>query len=183
MSALQQRFTAVQRGLHWLMAVCIYTMLFVGVGMVSTVAPRYLSLIALHKTLGIAVLVLALLRLAVRLRKGAPPLPADLPTPMKLAAVWSHYALYTLMIAMPLIGWAMLSSANYPVILFGGVSLPAIAPRGQELHTLLRIAHVTLGFAFFALILLHLAAALFHALVRHDGVFQAMAGGRIRQRR
>jgi cytochrome b561 len=169
------RFTSLQRTLHWLMAACILTMLFVGVGMVSTVAAKYLSLIVLHKTLGLAVLVLALLRLGVRLRTGAPPLPADLPEPMKLAAQLSHYALYALMILMPLIGWSMLSAANYPIVLWGGVRLPAIAPPSDSLHTLLWNAHVYLGLAFYALVLLHLAAALFHALIRRDGVFRTMA--------
>ena len=169
------RFTSLQRILHWLMAICILTMLFVGVGMVSTVAPKYLPLISFHKTLGVTILVLALIRLVVRLRTGAPPLPADLPEPMKLAAQLSHYALYALMILMPLVGWAMLSAANYPIVLWGGARLPAIAPPSDSLHTLLWNTHVYLGLAFYALVLLHVAAALFHALVRRDGVFRTMA--------
>jgi len=172
-----QRFTPLQRLLHWLMAMCILAMLFIGVGMVSTVMPKYLTLVSIHKPLGIAILVLAVLRLAVRLRYGAPPLPADLPEPMKLAAHLSHYAFYALMIGMPLIGWAMLSAAAYPVVLFGSVHLPAILPQSDSLHALLWNLHFYLAFAFFALILLHLAAALFHALVRRDGVFDAMAPG------
>jgi cytochrome b561 len=111
----------------------------------------------------------------VRLRYGAPALPADLPPPMKLAAHLSHYAFYALMIGMPLIGWAMLSAAAYPVVLFGGVHLPPILPQSDSLHALLWDAHFYLAFAFFALILLHVGAALFHALVRRDGVFEAMA--------
>jgi cytochrome b561 len=170
-----RRFTPLQRALHWLMAACILTMLFVGVGMVSTLMPKYLPLIAFHKSLGALILVLALLRLAVRLRYGAPPLPVDLPEPMKLAAHLSHYVLYALMIGMPLLGWAMLSAANYPVVLFGGLHLPAIAPQSDSLHTQLWAAHYYLAFVFFAIVLLHLAAALFHALVRRDGVFQTMA--------
>src|SRR6201994_3130090 len=165
MIGLRQRFTPLQRLLHWLMAVCILAMLFIGVGMVSTVAPKYLTLVDIHKPLGIAILILALIRLAVRLRYGAPPLPADLPEPMKLAAYLSHYALYALMIGMPLIGWAMLSAGAYPGLLFGGVRLPAILPLSESLHTLLWDAHFYLAFAFYALILLHVAAALFHALV------------------
>ena len=94
---------------------------------------------------------------------------------MKLAAQLSHYALYILMIGMPLIGWAMLSAAAYPVVLFGGVRLPPILPQSDRLHTLLWDAHFYLAFVFYALILLHVAAALFHALVRRDGVFEAMA--------
>jgi cytochrome b561 len=170
-----RRFTALQRLLHWLMAVCILAMLFIGVGMVSTIMPKYLTLVSIHKPLGMAILALALIRLAVRLRYGTPPLPADLPEPIKLAAHLSHYALYALMIAMPLLGWGMLSAAAYPVVLFGGVHLPMILPLSDSLHTLLWNAHFYLAFAFFGLILMHVAAALFHALVRRDGVFEAMA--------
>jgi len=174
MSGDRQRFTLLQRALHWIMALCLLAMLFIGVGMVSTIMPKYLALVSIHKPLGIAILVLALIRLAVRLRYGAPSLPADLPEPMKLAARLSHYALYALMIAMPLIGWGMLSAAAYPVVLFGGVHLPAILPQSDSLHALLWDAHFYLAFGFFALILLHVAAALFHALVRRDGVFDTM---------
>ena len=175
MIGTRQRFNPLQRLLHWLMAVCILAMLFIGVGMVSTVMPKYLTLVSIHKPLGVAILVLALVRLGVRLRCGAPSLPADLPESMKLAAYLSHYALYALMIGMPLIGWAMLSAAAYPVVLFEGIRLPQILPQGDSLHTLLWDAHFYLAFVFFALILLHVAAALFHALVRRDGVFDAMA--------
>jgi cytochrome b561 len=137
--------------------------------------PKYLTLVTIHKSLGIAILVLALIRLAVRLRSGAPALPPDLPEPMKLAAHLSHYALYLLMIGMPLIGWGMMSSAPYPVVLYGGVHLPPILPQSEALHAALWNAHFYLAFLFFALILMHFAAALFHALVRRDGVFETMA--------
>jgi cytochrome b561 len=175
MNDVRHTFSPLQRALHWLMAICIIAMLFIGVGMVSIVVPRYLPLIAIHKSLGALILVLALIRLAVRLYSGTPPLPADLPVPMKLAATLSHYALYALMIGMPLLGWAMLSAAAYPVVLIGRIHLPPILPQSDSLHTLLWGAHYYLAFAFFALILMHLAAALFHGLVRHDGVFASMA--------
>ncbi len=174
-------FTVLQRLLHWLMAVCILAMLFIGVGMVSTIMPKYVPLLATHKTLGIAILVLVLVRIAVRLRAGTPPLPVDLPPPMRLAARLSHVALYALMLAMPLIGWAMLSAGGYPVVLLWGIQLPPIAPASAGLHALLWTAHQYLAFAFFALILLHLAAGLFHALVRRDGVFESMTGGTARR--
>jgi cytochrome b561 len=171
----EQRFNPLQRALHWLMALCILAMLFIGVGMVSTVTPKYLPLIAIHKSLGIAILVLVVIRLWARWRYGAPALPADLPPPMALAAKLSHYLLYGLMIVMPLLGWTMLSAAQYPVVLLGGLRLPQILPQSEGLHTLLWGAHHYLAFLFFAVVLLHLAAALFHALVRRDGVFEAMA--------
>ena len=175
MTTTRTRFAVPQRILHWLMAICILSMLFIGVGMVSTISAKYLTLVQIHKPLGIAILVLALIRLVLRLYYGAPALPADLPAPMKLAAELSQYIFYALMIAMPLIGWAMLSAAEYPVVLFGGVHLPSIMPVSPSLHTLLWHAHYYLAFAFFGLILMHVSAILFHKLVRNDGVFEAMA--------
>jgi cytochrome b561 len=174
-SIVRQRFTPTHRAIHWLMAVLILAMLFIGVGMVSTVTGKYLTLVSIHKPLGISILILALLRIVVRLRSGVPPLPADLPEPMKLAAHLSHYVLYGLMIAMPLLGWGMLSAAAYPVILFPGVELPQVLPHNDALHTVLWNAHHYLAFVFFAVILVHIAGGLFHALVRRDGVFEAMA--------
>jgi cytochrome b561 len=175
MTTNRTRFTVPQRLLHWLMAICILSMLFIGVGMVSTVAPKYLTLVQIHKPLGIAILVLALIRLTLRIAYGAPELPADLPEPIKLAANLSQYIFYVLMIGMPLIGWAMLSAASYPVVLFGSVHLPSILPLSPSLHTLLWHAHYYLAFAFFALILMHVSAILFHKLIRNDGVFETMA--------
>ena len=175
MTPTRSHFTVLQRLLHWLMAICLLAMLFIGVGMLSTVMPKYVPLLATHKTLGITILVLALIRLGVRARYGAPALPADLPDPMKLAAHLSHYGLYALMIAMPLLGWGMMSAGSYPVVLFGNIRLPPILPPSDSVHTLLWDAHYYLAFAFFALILMHIAAALFHALVRRDGVFESMA--------
>jgi len=174
MTSLPHRFSLLQRLLHWLMAACIIAMLFIGVGMVSTVTPKYLPLIALHKTLGVTLFVLVLVRLALRLYYGAPPLPADLPAPVKLGAKLSHLALYGLMIVMPLLGLAMLWAADYPVVLYGGIRIPSLLPQSDSLHTLLWNSHFYLGFAFFALVLLHVAAGLFHALIRRDGVFETM---------
>ena len=175
MSNAPYRFAPIQRLLHWLMASCIIAMLFIGVGMVSIVAPHYLPLILIHKTLGVVVLVLVVIRLALRLYYGAPPLPADLPPKIRLGARLSHLALYGFMIVMPLFGLGMLWTAAYPVVLYGGIQIPALLPQSDRVHTLLWNAHVYLGFAFFALVLLHVSAALFHALIRRDGVFRSIA--------
>ncbi|AWM00583.1 cytochrome b [Bradyrhizobium amphicarpaeae] len=182
MSNTPHHFAPIQRFLHWLMAACIIAMLFIGVGMVSTVAPRYLPLILIHKTLGVTLLVLVVIRLALRLHYGAPPLPEDLSPGIKLGARLSHLALYGFMIVMPLLGLGMLWAAAYPVVLSGGIQIPAVLPQSDRAHALLWNAHFYLGFAFFAVVLLHLAAALFHALVRRDGVFGTMAPFPLRNR-
>jgi len=169
------RFTGTARLLHWLMAVLILTMLFIGVGMVSTVSTRYQLLVGIHRPLGIAILVLALIRLGWRLGHPPPPLPADLPTVQQALAKLSHYLLYLLMLVLPLVGWGMLSAQDYPVQLWPGVHLPPILPASPMLYATLRSAHTVLAYLFFATILAHVAAALMHGLVRRDGVFSSMA--------
>jgi len=169
-------FTPLQRTLHWLMAAMVLAMLFIGIGMVSTLQPKFLTLIAIHRPLGIAILLLAIFRLGVRLRLGAPSLPADLPHWQAIGAKASHYLLYALLIAMPVVGWSMLSAGGYPIVLGGRRLLQKNIPHNDELYALLRSAHTILAFMFFATILLHVGATLFHVLIRQDGVFPSMAG-------
>ena len=170
------RFSPAQRLLHWTMAILILAMLLIGIGMVSTVSQRHEILISIHRPLGIGILLLAAVRLIVRLRRGARALPSDLPAWQAAAAKASHVLLYVMMLAMPLVGWAMLSAGGYPIVLWGPMRLPPIAPHDAGLYTVLRLAHTWLAFLLFATILLHLSAALFHALARQDGVFSSMAG-------
>jgi cytochrome b561 len=169
-------FSPAARLLHWLMALLILAMLFIGVGMVATVSERHTRLVDIHKPLGIAILLLAIVRLAVRWRRPPPPLPADLPALQKLAAHASHWLLYVLMIAMPLIGWAMLSAGGYPVMLSSSMRLPAILPFDPMAFAILRHLHTWLGLLLFLTFLAHLAAALYHGLIRRDGVLSSMTG-------
>jgi cytochrome b561 len=181
MIAVQKHFSPLARLLHWVMAPLILAMLFIGIGMVSTVAQTHDFLIAIHKPLGIMLLVLVIVRMCVRIRHGSPPLPADLPKLQALGALLSHYLLYALMAAMPLIGWAMLSAAGYPIVLYGGLHLPPIAPHSVYLYAVLRALHTDLALLLFCTVLVHLAAALFHGLIRRDGVFSSMAHGEPRR--
>jgi cytochrome b561 len=174
--AATRHFNLTARVLHWSMALAIFTMLFIGVGMVASLSLRP-TLVSVHRPLGIALLLLVIVRLANRLRHPPPALPSDLPHVQVLAAKASHGLLYALMFAMPVIGWAMLSAGGYPVTLFGGVALPPIAPHNATLYAVLRTAHTWFALLLFATVLMHLAAALFHAWVRRDGVFEAMATG------
>lgn len=176
MSTSPAHFNLLARILHWSMAAMIVAMLFIGVTMVASIHLRPM-LIDLHRPLGIAIGLLALLRLYNRLRHRPPALPADLPAWQVFAAKASHWALYALMLAMPLVGWAMLSAGGYPIVLWPGMQLPAIVPHTPALYAALRSAHSLLAYLLFATVLLHVGAALYHAWVRRDGVFQAMARG------
>lgn len=171
-----RHFNLTARVLHWSVALMILAMLFVGVGMVTSLSLRP-ALISLHQPLGIAILLLVIVRLINRLRHRPPPLPADLPAVQVFAAKASHWLLYALMFAMPLIGWCMLSAGGYPVTMFSGFALPAIAPHNATVYAVLRSAHTWLALLLFATVLMHLAAALFHAWVRRDAVFSSMVRG------
>jgi cytochrome b561 len=169
------RFPAFSRLLHWLMAIMVLAMLFIGVGMVTSESVRYHVLVSAHEPLGLAILVLVIIRIVNRKLNPPPPLPADLPSWQKMAATGSHHLLYALMILMPLIGWGMLSAAPYPVVVFGSVHVPPILPQNAALYASLRHLHTVLAFLLFATFLGHLAAALFHGLIRRDGVLESMA--------
>lgn len=170
-------FHPALRIVHWLMAAMVLAMLFIGVGMVSTAGQAYLALLALHRPLGLLILLLVLVRLPLRLATGAPALPADLPSLQKRIAWVSHVLLYLALFAMPLIGWAMLSAGGYPVRVTEALTLPPILPHDITIYGVLREAHTLVALLFFALILAHLAAALMHGLIRRDGVLRSMTTG------
>jgi cytochrome b561 len=170
---MNQHFPLTSRILHWIMAVLILAMLFIGVAMVSSLSD-YHRLVSIHKPIGILILVLAAVRLVNRLIFPPPPLPSGMPVPLRVAAEASHWLLYALMFAQPLVGWAMLSAAGYPIALIGAFQLPPIVPHDMALYAFLRPLHSVLAFALFATFLLHLAAALTHALIFRDGVLKSM---------
>jgi cytochrome b561 len=116
--AQTKSFPIFSRLLHWSMAVMVLAMLFIGIAMVGSLADYHL-LVSIHKPLGIAILVLVVVRLVNRFFNPPPPLPAGMPVWQIWAAKLSHVMLYTLMLILPLVGWGMLSAAGYPIVLYG----------------------------------------------------------------
>lgn len=172
-------FHPLLRFVHWAMALMIIAMLFIGVAMVSTVSSLHTFLYSLHKPLGVALLVLVLLRLYLRFRYRKPALPVQLPVMQKIIAHLSHWVLYALMLVQPVVGWAMLSAAGYPITLGAGIHLPPLVAKNIDLYAILRPLHTGLALLFFITVMLHLTAALFHALILRDGVLSSMAGRRL----
>ncbi|MDQ1228578.1 MULTISPECIES: cytochrome b [unclassified Sphingomonas] len=169
-------FNVLARVLHWGMAAAIFAMLFMGVGMTTSLTWRPV-LLDLHQPLGLAILLLVVVRLANRLRHGAPALPPETPRLQALAATASHWMLYGLMVLLPLIGWGMRSAGGWPVRMIQGWNLPPIAPTDPTVYALLRDAHSILAWLLFAVVIAHLSAALLHGWIYRDGVFSSMARG------
>ena len=179
MSARPRQFAVVSRILHWLMAVMVLTMLGIGVAMVTSLAD-YHVLMSIHRPLGIAILILVVIRFANRLLNPPPPFPPTMSRIERLGATASEYAMYGLMFVLPLVGWAMLSAARYPIVLYGSLHLPFILPHDAMLYAVLRMGHTILAYLFFLTILAHLGAILYHMLIVRDGLLKRMAPWNIR---
>jgi len=168
------QFTVLSRILHWLMAAMLLTMLFIGVAMVASLG-NYHRLVAIHRPLGIMILILAAIRLANRMFTTLPPFPPTMSRQERFVASASERLLYTLMFALPLVGWGMLSAGHYPVVMFGPVHLPAILPANPALYAVLRKTHTILAYLLFLTFLGHLSAVLFHTLIIRDRLLNRMA--------
>src|SRR5437763_11574836 len=154
MSTERRQFTAFSRLLHWTMAAMVLTMLGIGVAMVASLADYHL-LVSIHRPLGIAILILVVVRFVNRLLNPPPSFPATMSRAERLAATTSEYVMYGLMFVLPLVGWGMLSAARYPIILFGSLQLPYILPHNVAVYAVLRKAHTALAYLFFLTFLAH----------------------------
>jgi cytochrome b561 len=181
MSIQRRQFTAFSRLLHWTMAAMVLTMLCIGVAMVASLA-NHQVLVSIHRPLGIAILILVIIRFVNRLLNPPPPFPATMSRAERLAATASEYTMYGLMFVLPLVGWGMLSAARYPILLYGSLHLPFILPHDAMLYAVLRKAHTILAYLFFLMFLAHFGAIMFHTLIVRDGMLKRMAPWNIRPR-
>jgi cytochrome b561 len=167
------QFALASRILHWLMAALLLSMLFIGVTMVSSLG-SYHRLVVIHRPLGITVLILAVIRLVNRMFTTLPPFPPTMSRREQWVATASERLLYTLMLALPLVGWGMLSAGHYPIVMFGSLHLPSILPANPALYAVLRKAHTVLAYVLFVTFLAHLGAVLFHTLIVRDRLLHRM---------
>ena len=175
------QFTALMRILHWAVAAMVLTMLGLGVTMVASLAD-YHVLVSIHRPLGVAILILVVVRFVIRRLSRLPPFPPTMSRLERRAATATEYTMYGLMFALPLVGWSMLSAARYPVMLFGSVRLPFILPHDALLYAILRKTHTVLAYVLFLTILAHVGAILFHTLIVRDGMLFRMVPWKVRPR-
>jgi len=168
------RFALPSRILHWLMAPMVIAQLFIGVTMIASLS-YYPLLLAIHRPLGVLILVFAVVRLVNRLTHKLPPFLATMSRAERRIASWSEYLLYALLLVQPLIGWAMLSAARFPIILVGPIHLPGIAPHNIDVYGVLRECHSVFAFLLFLTFTAHICAVLFHTLVLRDRLLDRMA--------
>ena len=167
------RYTRLTRVLHWLTAALVFSALFIGFVMVNSVS-RYAGLVMLHKTLGVTILVVVLVRVVNRLTHRAPPLPSTVGALERKVVILSEVSLYALLLIQPLLGWAMVSAAGGPVVVFGSLRLPRIAPFDAQLFWLLRQAHSVIAYTLMATIAAHISAVLFHTVALRDRLIERM---------
>jgi cytochrome b561 len=172
------RYGWVAQALHW--GVVVLLVVQVTLGKIADGLPvglERLVTMSRHKSFGITILGLAIIRLAWRWL-DPPPLPTRMPRWQEVAARLNHWALYVLLFALPLTGWLMSSAANRPASWFGLVQLPDFVAPDERLEEAFEAAHEFLVNALFALVGLHVAAALKHQFVDRDGLFLRMLPGR-----
>jgi cytochrome b561 len=167
------RYDRVAVILHWLMAICIIGMLFIGFFW-EDLSPREVKIFAInfHKSLGMTLLVLAFFRLYWRLRHRPPALPETMPPLERRAARGAHGLLYAFMLAMPLTGWLYVSAlAKYPTVYFGLFTIPHL-PIPKSMKGFFYESHELLAYGLIALLVLHVLAALKHHFVDKNDVLK-----------
>lgn len=167
------RYTSVARALHWIIAVLIVANLVFGFA--HDALPKDWAVMPVHKSIGLTVLALTLVRIGWRIGHPSPRLPAAMPAWEKGAAHATHALFYAFMILVPLSGWIMSSAGTRPLNWFFLFDVPKFAvTQGDAIVGLSGEGHEIMGFAWAALILVHIGAALRHHLLLKDDVLRRM---------
>lgn len=168
-----QSYPLAMRVMHWLMAALVLSLLFAGLTMVKSLGPWQQQLLAWHKAMGLIALLAIVVRLIIRLRSEKPTLPASVPKMQQLAAKLTQLGFYLLLFVMPLSGYLMQNAAGRPLSLFG-LPLPSLLNTDLALYGLFREVHGWAALLLVLLIVVHILAALYHGLIKRDGVFSSM---------
>lgn len=173
MAEPRNRYSTVSLILHWLIAALVVTQVALIAGHEAIEGDR--TFLNLHKSVGLGILVLTLVRLGWRIANPALPLPEAMPRWQKLVARATHVLFYVLLIAMPLVGWAASSAAGRDIVWFGLFNWPLLPiGGGREMAGSLMDLHEAAAKALYVLIALHVVGALKHHFVDRDNVLHRM---------
>jgi cytochrome b561 len=170
------RWGPVSQLLHWLIVLLVLMLAIVGLTMGELPkTPKYFWVYTMHKSVGITVLALVLVRIGGRLYAGAPrPVPGT-PTWQARIASLTHFLLYALLLAMPLSGWLYDSASGLrPFRWFGLVLVPKLSGPNEGLSELSHDGHELLFWVLVALVALHAAAAFYHHIFQNDATLSRM---------
>ncbi len=170
------RWGATSQLLHWTIAVLILSIGAVGLVMGELPrSPKWFWVYTLHKSLGLTVLALVLVRIAWRLYAGAPPPVEGTPRWQARLASLTHGAIYVLILAMPLSGWLYDSASGLrPFRWFGLAEVPKLSPPHEALADAMHETHELLFWVLIAMVIGHAGAALYHHFVRRDATLARM---------
>ena len=170
-----ERYSGVAIALHWLLAVLILGQIAFGWYLqdVPRGTPARTVYVNLHKSTGLTIGLLILLRLGWRLTHKAPPLPASMPVWERAAARTSHLALYACMLIMPVAGYLASNFSKFGVKYFNAILLPPWGVDDRQIYAVFNTTHVVTSYVFVVLIAVHVLAALRHLYLR-NGIFQRM---------
>jgi cytochrome b561 len=168
-----KKFTALSRILHWLTAILLFSALFIGFVMVNSLG-SYTTLVVVHKTIGILVLTVLMVRIINRWTHHPPAWPPTIGRLEGRIIIYSEKVMYTLLVAQPMIGWVMVSASGTPVIGYGPLHLPRIAPFNLTLFAALREAHSVVAYLLLVVIATHISLVLVHTIVLRDGILRRM---------
>ena len=174
---MPNRYDPVARVLHWLTVLMLLGLFAVGIW-ITAFEPKdeafKLRLYMMHESSGVTLLALTLFRLFWRWRHPPPSLPADLPPLLRAAAHANHAAVYLLLLVMPVLGFLATNAWGFPLRWYGLIALPSPVGHNEALAETLSALHYWCALALAALLLVHIAAAFWHYLIRKDQVLQRM---------
>lgn len=170
-----EKYSGTAQLLHWLISPLIILQFILAwsadaMERGDTQTTLYLT----HKSIGMTVLILAVLRLVWRLLRTPPDFPGTMSVLEQWTARLTHWGLYVLILVMPLSGWLMSSTAERSTQWFGLFTFPDLMGKSESLHEFFEEAHELLAWVLFTLALFHIVAALWHAAVKKDGILQRM---------
>ncbi|HEY1258775.1 MAG TPA: cytochrome b [Stellaceae bacterium] len=166
----------VARGFHWLIAALL--VIVVAFGWAAAAAPLSTPprapLLLLHRSIGLTILAAMVLRALWRWRHPPPPLPQAVGRAQRTLAGLTHFSLYLVLIAMPLAGYVNAAAADHPVSFFGIAAIPPLLPTDNRLSQIAIAIHLVGQYAVYAFVALHVTGALYHGVLRRDGVLDRM---------